>query len=320
MRVARLSDAAQASVVVDDSVPRPQPRPGELLVRVHAAGVTPTELIWYTTTHAKDGSRRSRAILGHEFSGVVAAVGRETIGFEVGQDVYGMNDWFADGAIAEYCLTHPSSVAGKPTRLTHVEAASVPIGALTAWQGLFDRAKLQAGEHVLVHGGAGGVGLFAIQLARFHGARTTATASARNLDFVARLGADRVIDYRAVPFEDEVSSVDVVFDTVGGDTLQRSWGVLQPGGRMVTIAADSEMTTDPRVKQAFFIVEPNREQLIRVGDLLESGALRPVVDAVIPLTRAPEAYGGRMGERRGRGKLVVAVESRRENQVEEVRQ
>ena len=151
------------------------------------------------------------------------------------------------------------------------------------------------------------MGIFAIQLARFRGAHVTTTASARNLEFVSQLGAERVIDYRAVRFEESVSGMDVVFDTVGGETLKRSWGVLKPGGRMITIAADSETTTDNRVKQAFFIVEPNHEQLIHIGDLLESSDLHPVVDAVLPLTRASAAYTGEVRERRGRGKLVVEV-------------
>jgi NADPH:quinone reductase-like Zn-dependent oxidoreductase len=302
MRRMRVSDAAPAPVLIEEHVPQPQPQRGDLLVRVYAAGVTPTERLWYPTTHTKDGEKRRRAVPGHAFSGVIAAVGGETVGFEIGQEVDGMHDWFADGAMAEYGVTQPSSVAHKPPCLTHVEAASVPIGALTAWQGLFDRARLQAGEHVLVH-----VGIFAIQLARLHGARITATESARNLAFVAELGAEQVIDYRAVPFEEHVSGMDVVFDTVGGDTLQQSWGVLTPGGRMITIAAESETTTDTRVKQAFFIVEPNREQLIRHGDLLESGTLHPVVDAVLPLTQAAAAYTGEVRERRGRGKLVVTV-------------
>jgi len=220
-----------------------------------------------------------------------------------------MNDWFSDGATAEYCVTRPASVAPKPAQLTHVEAASVPIGALTAWQGLFDRAKLQAGERVLVHGGAGAVGLFAIQLARLHGAHVTATASARNHGFVAQLGAGQIIDYQAAPFEKKLRDMDVVFDTVGGETLERSWSVLKRGGRMITIAADSEATADDRVKQAFFIVEPNREQLIRVGDLLDAGRLRTAVDAVLPLREAAAAYTGTVKERRGRGKLVVAVAS-----------
>ena len=269
MKTMRLSDSKQAPVLVEEDVPQPHPRRGELLIRVYAAGVTPTELLWYPTTHGKDGEKRSRAVPGHEFSGVIAAAGEDAAGFDLGQEVYGMNDWFSDGAMAEYCITQPASVAQKPPRLTHIEAASVPIGALTAWQGLFDRARLQAGERVLVHGGAGAVGIFAIQLARFYGAHVTATASARNLEFVSQLGAEQVIDYQAARFEENVREMDVVFDTVGGETLRRSWGVLKPGGRMITIAADSETTTDDRVKRAFFIVEPNHEQLTRIGDLLE---------------------------------------------------
>ncbi len=308
MQTMRLSDSKQAPVLVEEDVPQPHPRRGELLIRVYAAGVTPTELLWYPTTHGKDGEKRSRAVPGHEFSGVIAAAGEDAAaGFDIGQEVYGMNDWFSDGAMAEYCITQPASVAQKPPRLTHIEAASVPIGALTAWQGLFDRARLQAGERVLVHGGAGAVGIFAIQLARFHGAHVTATASARNLEFVSQLGAEQVIDHQAARFEENVREMDVVFDTVGGETLRRSWGVLKPGGRMITIAADSETTTDDRVKQAFFIVEPNHEQLTRIGDLLESRDLQPVVDAVLPLTQASAAYTGETRQRRGRGKLVIAV-------------
>jgi NADPH:quinone reductase-like Zn-dependent oxidoreductase len=307
MRTMRLSDSAHAPVLVEENVPQPQPERGELLIHIYAAGVTPTELLWYPTTHSKNGERRSRAVPGHEFSGVVAGVGEDTAGFDIGHEVYGMNDWFSDGAMAEYCITQPTSVAQKPPRLTHVEAASVPIGALTAWQGLFDRARLQAGEHVLVHGGAGAVGIFAIQLARSRGAHVTATASARNLAFVSQLAAEQVIDYRSVRFEESVRDMDVVFDTVGGETLQRSWGVLKPGGRMITIAAASENATDNRVKQAFFIVEPNHEQLTQIADLLEAGDLLPVVDAVLPLIQASAAYTGDAGQRHGRGKLVVAV-------------
>lgn len=300
MRALRLSESGNG--LVEDSVPQPEPKPGEILVRVHAVGVTPTEVAWVPTFQTKDGGKRTRAILGHELSGVVAALGDGVTGFAVGQDVYGMNDWFADGAMAEYCITDPRSVAVKPSRLTHAEAASVPIGALTAWQGLFDRAGLRAGERVLVHGGAGAVGVWAVQLARWRGAHVTATASAGNLDFVASLGAERVIDHRAARFEDEVSGMDVVFDVVGGETLERSWGVLAPGGRMVTIAVESETATDERVKRAFFIVEASREQLVRVGELLEAGTLRTVVDAEVPFDRASEAFG-----KAGRGKRVVTI-------------
>src|SRR3954471_16054630 len=162
----RVVDSAQGPVLVEGTAPQPQPGPGELLIQVYAVGVTPTELSWYPTSHSKTGEKRIGAVPGHEFSGVIAATGKDVDSFKTGQEVYGMNDWYSDGAMAEYCITMPSSVAAKPPRLTHVEAASVPIGALTAWQGLFDRARLQPEERVLVHGGAGGVGVFAIQLAR----------------------------------------------------------------------------------------------------------------------------------------------------------
>ena len=157
-----------------------------------------------------------------------------------------------------------------------------------------------------MHGGAGAVGIFAVQLARHRGAHAIATASARNLDFVRELGAEQGIDYHAGRFEDSARDLDVVFDTVGGETLERSWGVLRPGGRMVTIAASVEGATEERVKQAFFIVEANQRQLIEVGGLLASGRIRTFVDTVVPLAQAPAAFRGE-ARRAGRGKVVVAV-------------
>ena len=307
MKAFCVTDSVTLGGLAEEEIPVPQPGPDELLIRVCAAGVTPTELRWYPTTHRKDGETRRRAVPGHEFSGVVAAAGGNIEAVGVGREVYGMNDWFADGAMSEYCVTEPSSVVPKPLNLTHAEAASVPIGALTAWQGLVDRANLQASERVLVQGGAGAVGVFAIQLARLHGAYVIATASSRNLEFVRQLGAESVIDYQAMRFEEEVGEVDVVFDTVGGETLRRSWEVLKPNGRMVTIAADGEGATEDRVKQAFFIVEPNQQQLIEIGRLLDTRRLKPVVDAVVPFAQTPAAYAGRAGKRQGRGKVVTEV-------------
>ncbi len=307
MRAMRLTDSGGQPALVEESIPQPKPGRGDLLIRVYAAGVTRTELLWYPTSHSKAGEKRHGAVPGHEFSGVIAAIGEDVQGFEDGQEVYGMNDWFSDGATAEYCITQPSCIAPKPSGLTHVQAASVPIGGLTAWQGLFDRAKLQAGERVLVHGGAGAVGVFAIQLARFRGAHVVATASARNLDFLSQLGAEHVMDYRAKRFEQSVTGIDVVFDTVGGETLERSWSVINPRGRVVTIAAGGAESAEERVKQAFFIVEPNQKELSQIGYLLEAGEIQPVVDAIVPFGQAPEAYTGQIEQRHGRGKLVVAV-------------
>jgi NADPH:quinone reductase-like Zn-dependent oxidoreductase len=245
-------------------------------------------------------------VLGHEFSGVVAAIGDGVGCLEIGREVFGMNDWFADGAMADYCVAPFFAVAPKPRCLSYVEAAAAPISALTAWQGLFDRARLQPGERVLVHGGAGAVGTFAIQFARRHGAHVITTTSAANADLARDLGADAVIDYRAERFEECVNAVDVVFDTVGGDTLERSWSILKPGGRLVTIAAAAESSTDPRVKQAFFIVEPNQKQLFAIADLLDQGLLRTIVDEVAPLSQAPDVYATREPGHH-RGKVVIEV-------------
>jgi NADPH:quinone reductase-like Zn-dependent oxidoreductase len=306
VKALRLNDPVLLPATLEQNAAQPQPACDELLIRVHAAGVTPTELLWYPTTHIKSGEKRSRAIPGHEFSGAVAAMGSDVRGVAIGNEVYGMNDWFADGATAEYCVTKPQWVAAKPARMTHAEAASVPISALTAWQGLFVRAKLQPGERVLIQGAAGGVGVFAVALAKWHGARVIATASTRHADFLLRLGAEQVIDYRTERFEERAGGVDVVFDAVGGETLRRSWAVLKSGGRLVTVATDSEGPVDERTKQAFFIVEPNRTQLIEIGILLDGGVIQAVVDCVVPIEQASEAYAGRL-KQNGREKVVIAI-------------
>jgi NADPH:quinone reductase-like Zn-dependent oxidoreductase len=310
MRAMRLVSATDGAVkFVAAEVPQPKPSPGDVLIRCHAAGVTATEVVWYPTTHTKDGATRTNAIPAHEFSGVIAEVGSDVRDLQVGQEIYGMNDWFADGALAEYCVARPSDIAPKPTKFSHIEAAAVPIAALTAWQGLLDRAHLKSGQRVLIHGASGGVGVFVVQLAHDLGAYVIATAAARNRDFVKRLGADEFIDYTAQRFEDVARDIDVVFDCVGGETFERSFRVLKPSGEIVTIAASEEAAaeTDERRKKAFFIVEPNQKQLIEVTRLIDAGKLKPVVDAVVPLSEAAAAYDGSLKNRQGRGKIVVEV-------------
>jgi NADPH:quinone reductase-like Zn-dependent oxidoreductase len=309
----QVNRSATGPVLLPAALPQPEAAAGEVLINVRAAGVTPTELIWYPTTHNKDGSDRRNAVPGHEFSGIIAALGTGVEGFRVGDEVYGMNDWFADGATGEYCLTVPAFIALKPKSLSHELAATVPIGALTAWQGIFERAKLQPGERVLIHGAAGAVGIFAVQLARQQGAQVIATASGRDADFVTQLGASLVIDYRSSRFEEIARDIDVVFDAVGGETLARSWQVLKPGGRLVTIAASSESASDPRVKDAFFIVEPNHEQLAEVAGQLDAGRLKTFLGGVLPLERASEAYDRSIITAsitaEDHGKVVVALAS-----------
>jgi NADPH:quinone reductase-like Zn-dependent oxidoreductase len=302
-----VSENGHIELVVGE-MPTPHPVNDELLIRVKAAGVTPTELSWYPTVHTKEGTSRVNAIPGHEFSGVIVGIGGKVQGYAVGDEVYGMNDWFVQGSAAEFCLAFPSGVTQKPSKLTHIEAAAVPIAALTAWQGLFDRGKLQAGDRLLVHGGSGSVGTFVIQLAKMHGAEVFATCSRKNVEFLRSLNVDQVIDYEAVRFEDIVSNVDMVFDAVGGDSLERSWPLLKATGRAVTIASDSESSSDPRIKASFFIVQPNHQQLTDLGPLLEAGYLRPFVGATPSLSEAPEAYRGTIKSNSGHGKTVLVIE------------
>jgi NADPH:quinone reductase-like Zn-dependent oxidoreductase len=287
-----------------DEVQQPRPGEGEVLIRVHAAGVINTELSWVPTWTTQAGEPRPLPVIpGHEFSGEIAALGAGVTDADVGDLVFGLNDWYRDGASAEFCVALVADLADKPARVDHVHAAATPISALTAWQGLIEHGGLAAGQRVLIHGAAGGVGTVAVQLARWRGARVTATASSANLDFVRSLGADEVIDYRAQRFEDVVRNVDVVFDTVGGETLERSWSVLKPGGRLVTVAASGEQTTDERIRAAYFIVEPSRTQLVEISRLIDGDALRPVVGAVFPLAEGRKAYQ----HKPVRGKVVIRM-------------
>lgn len=291
MRAIRLHQVGGWESLRHEDAPKPSSKDDQVLVRVSATAITPTEFAWYPTFHTLEGgSRPFPVILGHEFSGVVAAIGPACTGIQIGDPVYGLSDWFSDGAQAEYCLTAPGNLAPKPVSLDHTLAAAVPISALTAWQALVDRVQLSEGQRVLIHGAAGGVGSFAVQLARYKRAHVIATASATNVDFVTALGADEVIDYRQTPFETVVRDVDVVLDTVGGDTRDRSWGVLRKGGRLVTIAADAERFSDPRARDAFFIVEPNRVQLLEISRLIDACVMRPVVGSVFPMEHFRQAY------------------------------
>ena len=307
MKAMQIQRADQGLVLRSAQIPQPTPGSFEILIGVRATGVTPTELGWYPTTHKKSGEVRLNAVPGHEFSGIIAAIGKDVKDFAIGQEVYGMNDWFADGATADFCLTIPSSVARKPSTLTHEESATLPIGALTAWQGLFDHGKLLSDERVLVQGGSGAVGIFAVQLAHRHGAHVIATTSTPNVAFVKSLGADEVIDYKNARFHDTVRDIDIVFDTVGGETRDLSWSVLKPNGRMITIAADGENSSDPRIKNNYFIVEPNHVQLLEVAKLIDAGLLKTFVNATVPFDEAPLAYARKVSSKRGYGKVVVTI-------------
>ena len=309
MKAIRIHGRGGPERLVYEDVPQPHPGQGEVVVRVYATGVIANELRWDETYETKAGSKRVLPIPGRDLSGVVEEVGPGTPTLTKGSQVYAMTDYGRDGAEAEFTIALPSELAPKPRTLDYVQAAAVPLTALTAWQALFEHASLVAGQTVLIHGAAGGVGVFAVQLAHWAGAHVIATASARNRDFLHELGANEVIDYTTTRFEDGVHDVDLVFDTVGGDTLQRSWQVIKPGGVLVTIVSPPPSFENAKahsVRPVWFIVEPNREQLIQIGALIDAGHIRPIIDTVFLLSQARQAYEqGARGHTRG--KIVLRV-------------
>jgi NADPH:quinone reductase-like Zn-dependent oxidoreductase len=307
MKAIRLHASGGPETLVYEDVPDPHPQAGEVLVRVHATAITPTEFAWQTTFQTRNGEPRPfPIILGHEFSGIIAALGPDVADFSVGDAVYGVNDWVGDGAQAEYCLARSGEIAPKPRSLSHTEAAVTPISALTAWQGLFEHAGLTEGDKVLVHGAAGGVGVFAVQLACRRGTQVIGTAWTGNLDFVRRLGAIEAIDYQTQRFEDVVQDVDVVFDTVGGETLKRSRAVVKPEGKIVSVSYLNETATDPGVRDTYFLVRADRRQLVEIARLLDAGELRSFVAGIFPLAQATQAYA-RAAQGHLRGKIVLEV-------------
>jgi NADPH:quinone reductase-like Zn-dependent oxidoreductase len=297
MRAMRASSPDPASLTCEN-VPVPDSGPGELLVRVRATAVTADELTWPETWPA---------IPCHDLSGVVAATGVGVAGWQPGDEVYGLVGFDRPGAAAEYVTAPAADLAPKPAAVDYVAAAAVPLGALTAWQALHEHAQLRPGQHVLVHGGAGGVGGYAVQLAALHGARVTATASARNLEFVAGLGARDVLDYTG-RFEDQVHDVDVVIDPVGGDTTARSWRVMRPGATLVAIAeepAESEIRPDARA--VYFVVKPDGGHLRELTALIDKQQLRPMVSVVFGLTDLPAAFRAQRAAR-APGKVIVTID------------
>jgi NADPH:quinone reductase-like Zn-dependent oxidoreductase len=292
MRAIRLHAPGGIAGLVDERVDTPRPGSGEALVRVYAAAITRDELDWPTD--------RLPAIPSYELSGVVAAVGPGTEDVAPGDEVYALADFERDGAAAEYAVVPARLLAPRPRKLGHVESAAIPLAGLSAWQGLFDHGNLVAGERVLVHGAAGGVGSFAVQLARHRGAHVAGTASSGGVEVARELGADELVDNLTSRFEEVVEPVDLVFDTVGGELLARSPAVLGEGGRLVSVAER------PSGDGVFFIVEPNRAQLVELAGLVDAGELRSLVDSVFPLDEAPSAFARSM-EPGKRGKVVLRV-------------
>jgi NADPH:quinone reductase-like Zn-dependent oxidoreductase len=308
MKAVRMHGYGGPEVLQYEDAPRPEPAPDEVVVRVHAAAVNPVD--W----KIREGYMRALLnypmplILGWDFSGVVESTGSGVTEWKKGDEVYAMPNMRRDGAYAEFIAVKASEIARKPKSLDHANAAAIPLVGLTAWQAMFDAGGLTPGQTILIHAAAGGVGIFAVQLAKWKGARVIGTASSHNHTLLRELGADEVIDYQTTRFEDTVRDVDVVLDTMGGETRTRSWLVLKKGGILVSIVgpASAEEAAAHGARAGSVFVQPNSAQLRELADLVDSGKLRVVIDAVLPLPNVARAH--EMNQTlHTRGKIVLQV-------------
>ena len=294
-------DAGVAGLTMTD-LPYPHASENDVVVRVHAASFTPGELDWPGTWTDRAGRDRTPSVPGHELSGVVVELGYGTTGLSVGQRVFGLADWTRNGALAEYTAVEARNLAPLPADVDHTVAAALPVSGLTAWQGMFTHGRLAAGQTVLIHGAAGGVGSIAVQLAREAGARVIGTGRAADRDRAVELGSHTFLDLDSEKLE-EAGEVDVVLDVIGGDILDRSAALVRTGGTLVTIAVPP--TVRPRDGRAvFFVVEPDRAQLADLAARVRAGRLTPVIGSVQPLAEAAAAF---TPGRRTPGKTILRV-------------
>ena len=309
MRAAQVSQYGGPDVIQILDVPQPSVGPGQLLVRAHAVGVGPWDAL---IREGHSGVPQTLPLIpGSDVAGIVDVLGPGVTGFAVGDQVYGLTNGHFTGGYAEYAAVSTASMARKPRNLSFIEAASVPVVAVTAWQMLFDYARAVAGQKVLVLGAAGNVGAYAVQLARHAGLEVFATASSDDLDYIRALGAGIAIDYRHARFEDFTEAMDIVIDTVGGDTRLQSLRVLKPGGILVS-AVYSPLPTEEairaRVRAVTFIVNVTTAQLTTITSLFDSGKLAPQVGTVLPLADAQLAHRMLAGAPHPRGKIVLNLD------------
>ena len=295
-----------SDVLKYEDAPRPEPKENELLVRVIACGVNPADPLVISGRMAKEFGTHLPLIPGYDVAGVVEGIGAKVTKFKKGDGVYGYA--LFGGGWAEYAVLAENEAALKPKSLSFTDTAAVPMGALTAWQGLVDAAKLSAGQTVLIHGGSGGVGSFAVQIAKARGAKVIATASTANQDLLKQLGADVAIDYTKTKFEEVAKDVDVVFDTVGRDTLARSYAVVKKGGIVTTIVArpDQAQLDKHGIRGTSISSHPDGNELAEITKLIEAGKIKAIVSQVLPLSDAVKA--SRQAEtHHTRGKIVLKI-------------
>jgi NADPH:quinone reductase-like Zn-dependent oxidoreductase len=289
-----------------EDVPVPEPKENEMLVRVMASGVNPADPLILGGKYAKEFGTHLPLVLGYDMAGIVVKTGAKVTKLKAGDPVYAYLLW--GGGWAEYCISNETESALKPGSLSYTEASVVPLAALTAWQALIDIGKIQSGQTVLIHGGSGGVGSFAIQIAKARGARVIATASERNQDLLKQLGADVAIDYTKQKFEDIAHDVDLVLDPVGRDTLARSYGVVKKGGMVVTIVSrcDPAELQKHGIRGASLSSHPDANELAEITKLIDEKKLKPVVTEVLPLSEAAKA-AAQAATHHTRGKIVLKI-------------
>jgi NADPH:quinone reductase-like Zn-dependent oxidoreductase len=295
-----------SNVLRYENCPRPEPNWNEALVRVIASGVNPADPLVVSGKYAKAFGTHLPLIPGYDIAGIVEKVGGGITKFKVGDAVYAYA--LFGGGWAEYALTNEDEAAPKPKSLTFVEAAAVPLAALTAWQALVDTAKISAGQTVLIHGGSGGVGSFAIQIAKARGAKVIATASTPNQDLLKGLGADVAIDYTKTKFEEVAKDVDVVLDPVGKDTLERSYGVVKKGGIILSLVSDVDRAELDKhgIRGTPISVKPNATELAEITEMIEQKKVRPIVSQLFPLSEGAKA-DAKAETHHTRGKMVIKV-------------
>jgi NADPH:quinone reductase-like Zn-dependent oxidoreductase len=316
MRAIQIHKYGGPRVLTYEEAPQPEPKEDELLIRVHATSVNPAD--WQIRSGRRWKLKRPFSlILGLDVSGVVEAVGGGVTDFKPGDEVFGMMDIRKGGAYAEYVAAPARNFAYKPRSLDQIQAASLPVVGLTAWQALFEAAKLSAGQRILIHGAAGGVGHIAVQLAKWTGAYVIGTASGPNENFLREIGVDEFINYKTTRFENVVRDVDVVLETINrdidvepfpGETLQRSWGVLKKNGILVSICGRPSLETAAAygVRAEHILVQPNTAQLGQIAKLVDAGHVKPTVETVLPLKEARQAHElSQKGHTRG--KIVLQV-------------
>lgn len=309
MKAVRIHAYGGADALSVEDAPRPTAAQGEVLVRVEATSVNPFDCAVHFGHVAGYFNYTLPLIPGVDVSGVIEEVGSDASGFRPGDPVYGRAGVTRDGANAQYSVVPLTDIAHKPQTLDHIHAAALPHVTLAAWQALFELGNLEMDQTILIHGAAGGVGHMAVQLAKWRGARVIGTASI-NLPFLQELGVDQVVNYEATPFETVVNNVDIVLDTIGGDTQQRSWGVLKPGGILISMVEppSQETAATHGVRQAMVASAPPINQVLtEVSELVDTGQLTPHVSTVLPLAEIRKAHQ-LLESRHTRGKVVLQVE------------